>query len=555
VSIRLKLFSAFSVVVALAVGTTYYGIRATSEAGGLVVQLFDEPFMAVSHARAAQARFGEARAAMERELLLRDTSPESDDALLETAMNDVMAELKVVSERGGKSGHAEKVAAAERLGQIWYRSGLQIIRPPAEGVTELPLPENVMRQADVVAAAIDQVVEDASAFGFEFRSQAEHNVVALKFNLTALALATGAVGILLSFAIAYSFGRAIRNAMAISERIAEGDLSQDISVRRRDELGRLLVSLRQMQEALKRQATTQRSAAELKDRDHSNQVAQRRRIEEQITEFRGSVGNMLKQTDEMTERLNLTARTLAEISTEADSRAKAAAGSAEETSENVASVAASALQLGHSVHEITGRLASATEVVGRASEMAHATNVMIVGLAESAGRIDEVVGLIRSIAEQTNLLALNATIEAARAGHAGRGFSVVASEVKALATQTAKATEDISGQISGVQSSTSQAVERIKSIAAIMTVIDSVTAEIAASVEQQGTATAEISRNIQSAVSATQNVARNVVGTTAAIGETSRAAAEVLQAAEYMSNHASDLRVSVDHFLRDVARA
>jgi methyl-accepting chemotaxis protein len=555
VSIRLKLFSAFSVVVALAVGTTYYGIRATSEAGGLVVQLYDEPFMAVSHARAAQARFGEARAAMERELLLRDTSPESDDALLETAMNDVMAELKVVSERGGKSGHAEKVAAAERLGQIWYRSGLQIIRPPAEGVTELPLPENVMRQADVVAAAIDQVVEDASAFGFEFRSQAEHNVVALKFNLTALALATGAVGILLSFAIAYSFGRAIRNAMAISERIAEGDLSQDISVRRRDELGRLLVSLRQMQEALKRQATTQRSAAELKDRDHSNQVAQRRRIEEQITEFRGSVGNMLKQTDEMTERLNLTARTLAEISTEADSRAKAAAGSAEETSENVASVAASALQLGHSVHEITGRLASATEVVGRASEMAHATNVMIVGLAESAGRIDEVVGLIRSIAEQTNLLALNATIEAARAGHAGRGFSVVASEVKALATQTAKATEDISGQISGVQSSTSQAVERIKSIAAIMTVIDSVTAEIAASVEQQGTATAEISRNIQSAVSATQNVARNVVGTTAAIGETSRAAAEVLQAAEYMTNHASDLRVSVDHFLRNVARA
>jgi methyl-accepting chemotaxis protein len=555
VSIRLKLFSAFSVVVALAVGTTYYGIRATSEAGGLVVQLYDEPFMAVSHARAAQARFGEARAAMERELLLRDTSPESDDALLETAMNDVMAELKVVSERGGKSGHAEKVAAAERLGQIWYRSGLQIIRPPAEGVTELPLPENVMRQADVVAAAIDQVVEDASAFGFEFRSQAEHNVVALKFNLTALALATGAVGILLSFAIAYSFGRAIRNAMAISERIAEGDLSQDISVRRRDELGRLLVSLRQMQEALKRQATTQRSAAELKDRDHSNQVAQRRRIEEQITEFRGSVGNMLKQADEMTERLNLTARTLAEISTEADSRAKAAAGSAEETSENVANVAASALQLGQSVREITGRLASATEVVGRASEMAHTTNVMIVGLAESAGRIDEVVGLIRSIAEQTNLLALNATIEAARAGHAGRGFSVVASEVKALATQTAKATEDISGQISGVQSSTSQAVERIKSIAAIMTVIDSVTAEIAASVEQQGTATAEISRNIQSAVSATQNVARNVVGTTAAIGETSRAAAEVLQAAEYMTNHASDLRVSVDHFLRNVARA
>src|SRR5258708_39352019 len=181
----------------------------------------------------------------------------------------------------------------------------------------------------------------------------------------------------------------------------------------------------------------------------------------------------------MAEQMTMTALTLYKIAAEANSQAKEAAGAAEETSGNVASVAASADQLGDSVREITGQLASATKVVSRATEMAHATNVMIVSLAESAGRIDEVVGLIRSIAEQTNLLALNATIEAARAGNAGRGFSVVASEVKALADQTARATEDISGQISGVQSSTSQAVERIKSIAAVMTAIDSVTAEIA----------------------------------------------------------------------------
>jgi methyl-accepting chemotaxis protein len=554
-SIRLKLFSAFSAVVVLAVGTTYYGIRATSEAGGLVVQLYDGPFMAVSHARAAQTRFGEARAAMERELPLGDAANASGGALIEAAMNDVLAELKVVSERGGNAGHANDVAIAEQLAQDWYRSGLQIIRPPADGLTELPLPAIVMRQADAVANAIDQVVEDASASGFEFRSQAEHNVVVLKSNLAALAAATFAVGVLLSFGIAYSFGRAIRNAVAISERIAKGDLSQEVTVRRRDELGRLLVSLAQMQEALKRQAASQLSAAELKDQDHFKQSAQRRRIEQQIGEFRGSIGTMLEQTDEMTGRLNQTANTLSEISSEADGRANEAAGSAEETSENVANVAASALQLGYSVRDITGRLAAATEVVGRASEMAHATNVMIVGLAESAGRIDQVVGLIRSIAEQTNLLALNATIEAARAGQAGRGFSVVASEVKALATQTAKATEDISGQISEVQSSTSQAVERIKSIVAIMTEIDSVTNEIAKSVTQQGTATEEISRNIDSAVSATQNVARNVAGTTVAIGETKRAATGVLEAAEYMTSHASDLRVSVDLFLRNVARA
>src|SRR5712671_7770986 len=116
-SIRLKLIVAFSIVLCLAAGVAICGIMAITDAGDLVVRLYDEPFMAVSHARAAQVRFSEARAAMERELLLRDELSESNGALLEAAMHDVMAELKIVSERGGKAGHAANVAAAEQLAQ------------------------------------------------------------------------------------------------------------------------------------------------------------------------------------------------------------------------------------------------------------------------------------------------------------------------------------------------------------------------------------------------------------------------------------------------------
>src|SRR5215467_4785591 len=552
-SIYLKLFFAFSVVVALAVGATTHGIRAVAEAGSLVVRLYDQPFMAVSHARVAQTRFSDARAAMERALLLRDSAHASTHPQLEAAMTDVIAELKIVNERGGKDGHDKVIVDAERLAQAWYQTGLLIISPPAEGLTKLPLPAHVVQQGDAVAAAIDQVVEDASAYGFEFRSQAEANVATLKSSLTILAVVAGVVGILVLVGIAYSFGSAIRNAMAISERIAHGNLSHEIRTTRRDELGRLLVSLKQMQEALKRQSESQRSAAAIKDRDHANDVARRERVEQQIAGFRSSISDMLKQADEVTGQLNRTAMTLSQIATNADNQAKEAVGSAEETSGNVANVAAGAGQLGESVRQITGQLASAAEVVSRATEMANSTNDTIVGLAESAGRIDDIVGLIRSIAEQTNLLALNATIEAARAGDAGRGFSVVASEVKALATQTANATAEISSQISGVQASTSQAVERIKSIAAIILKVNSVTTEIASAVGQQGVATDEISRNIQGAAAATQNVARNISETTAAIGETSRAAADVLKAAEYLTSHASELRASVDQFLHDVA--
>jgi methyl-accepting chemotaxis protein len=198
-------------------------------------------------------------------------------------------------------------------------------------------------------------------------------------------------------------------------------------------------------------------------------------------------------------------------------------------------------------------LTRATQVVEQATAAASSANETVLGLADSAKRIDDVVGLIRAIAEQTNLLALNATIEAARAGDAGRGFAVVASEVKALATQTAKATEEISAQISSVQSSTSNAVARIGSITSVMNSVRELTGSIAAAIHQQGAATGEIARNIQCAATATQEVATNVAGTTTAIGEANRAAHDVLEAADYFTNHATALRGSVDEFLSSVA--
>ena len=145
-----------------------------------------------------------------------------------------------------------------------------------------------------------------------------------------------------------------------------------------------------------------------------------------------------------------------------------------------------------------------------AVDQARKTNERVGELSKAAARIGDVVELINSIAEQTNLLALNATIEAARAGEAGRGFAVVASEVKALAAQTAKATDEISHQITGIQAATHDSVGAIKEIGATITRIADIASTIAATVEEQGAATAEIARNVGEAAKGTAEVADKI---------------------------------------------
>ncbi len=174
-----------------------------------------------------------------------------------------------------------------------------------------------------------------------------------------------------------------------------------------------------------------------------------------------------------------------------------AAAASNQTSGNVQAVAAGAEELSTSFQEISRQVAHATDIAQKAVAMTGDAGSMVSALAEDAQKIGEVVGLISDIAAQTNLLALNATIEAARAGESGRGFAVVAAEVKTLATRTAKATGEISGQVSSVRASTSDVTKAIESIAAIIATINSITSAIAGSVLAQSAVTGDMSENMQ----------------------------------------------------------
>jgi methyl-accepting chemotaxis protein len=186
---------------------------------------------------------------------------------------------------------------------------------------------------------------------------------------------------------------------------------------------------------------------------------------------------------------------------------------------------------------------------------AEKTDARVNELSTAASRIGDVVKLITAIAEQTNLLALNATIEAARAGEAGRGFAVVAQEVKALAAQTAKATGDISTQISGMQAATQDSVAAIKEISATITQISDIATTIAATVEEQGAATTEIARNVSEAAKGTAEVAEKITRVNQGASATGAASAQVLASARSLATESSSLKAEVEKFLNTVRAA
>jgi methyl-accepting chemotaxis protein len=176
-------------------------------------------------------------------------------------------------------------------------------------------------------------------------------------------------------------------------------------------------------------------------------------------------------------------------------------------------------------------------------------------LTKAAGRIGDVVELINTIAAQTNLLALNATIEAARAGEAGNGFAVVATEVKALAEQTAKATGEIGQHIGAIQTATNDSVGAIKEIGDTIARMSEISSTIAAAVEEQGAATQEISRNIQHAAQGTSDVSANIGEVQRGAGETGAASAQVHSAAQSLSQESNRLKSEVARFLESVRAA
>jgi PAS domain-containing protein len=276
-------------------------------------------------------------------------------------------------------------------------------------------------------------------------------------------------------------------------------------------------------------------------------------IENAIASFRERMSTILGAVIESSASTNVTASEMVRSSSKTSQSAKAALDSSNEASAGADTASHATHELNESIAEINKQLSLTTNVVETAVGKAAKMNSELLLLENATAKIDEVVKLIQHIASQTNLLALNATIEAARAGDAGRGFSVVATEVKTLSVQTAKATNDIVAQVAAVQTSGGRVVDEVRQIIHQLNEINLYASEAAAAVTHQNEATAEISKSVTAVAQGTNDVVSVLNEVTKDAQQTIEAAQTVQSASGHVETKAKSLIEEINVFLEKVA--
>jgi len=408
-----------------------------------------------------------------------------------------------------------------------------------------------------VFSPLEDKLDDLAATAIEAEQKALTELVSeigfvntLVWVLLGVAVAMGAVTLFIVRKFVTRPLQSLQNGMT---RLSEGDLNIQLTGEKRtDEIGDMVrcvgVFRKNAQEVAELQENTR--LAEERSREEKRQM-----MERLANDFQQGVGGIVNEVSDSAANMHDTASDLTNTADHSKSQASGAMSSAVEASGNVQTVASAAEELGASIQEISGQVNEQSNKTAHAFEVTKASREHMQALTRKVADIGEVLNLITGIAEQTNLLALNATIEAARAGEAGKGFAVVASEVKSLANQTAKATEDIASQISAVQEETNATMGSIEEIAKEIEIVAEIATAIAGAVEEQNAATHEIAQSINHAASGTDLVSKSMEEMNAGAERTGVAAEAMLASASELSEKASSLSGMVDTFLTEVRAA
>ncbi len=441
-----------------------------------------------------------------------------DDAHLPARLEQAVGEAIALSQNYDTAFVTPQLQLMRHHQTVTEARVIEVTKEPEKIVGEFN-----MAQQKVQGILADEISDAATAVA----SAIEQTKMTLILGVSVLFVS--ALG--LAFMLTRLIARPITGMTDTMSKLADGNL--DVSVSggdRRDEIGSMAAAVLVFQENARERVKLHA----LEEEKQRVEAERQRKLTELTKKFSGEAEELSGSVQSALQIVLSSVGTLLANAAQTGQQAQDVSAGAVEASANIQTVASASTELTASISEISNQISRAASVSRQAVEDAEATNTRVTSLSSAAEQVGQVVTLIQDIAEQTNLLALNATIEAARAGEAGKGFAVVASEVKNLANQTARATDEIKSKIDEIQNETSVTAESIRGFRETIRQIDELATAVSAAIEEQGAATAEIARNVEQAAASTSEIST-------LMGSVANSASETDVVAHNQENAVSDL--------------
>ncbi|MBB6250219.1 methyl-accepting chemotaxis protein [Nitrospirillum iridis] len=386
------------------------------------------------------------------------------------------------------------------------------------------------------------------------KRQVSQSILVTYLVLVIGALVLGSVITAMFRFITKGIARPLATLTDIAHRLSAG--AQDLAIepalsRRSDEIGRMAAAI-----AVLVDHETERSLLHHEQSKAADSERKRAHLIANLSAtFDSAARSTLQETLAGVRQLEETARTIALGANETRDASTGMASAIDTAADNVHKVATATTHLADALTEIRNRVDVSIGAAQDAVAEAERTDTLVKGLTGAADKVGMVVKMISQIAGQTNLLALNATIEAARAGEAGRGFAIVAAEVKSLARQTAQATEEIGGQIGEIQDVAQTAVAALNAIATTIEAMRDSSLAVAGAVEEQTRMTDEIVRSVHLAGESTAQVTTRVESVLRGATGATEASHNLSGAAQGLTHRSEALAAAISRFLDDVRTA
>jgi methyl-accepting chemotaxis protein len=518
--VRAKILAAVCVAVLVALIVGIVGLRALGNASASADRLYASNVASIGAVGDIRAALAEARLSTTNHMISRDAALKARyRQSFATDHQALLAALEAYRQTDPVTDPADIDELESDFAE--YRGIVEDTLLPAGERDDLAAWQAA--RDDRIAPLMAEVGEDVRRIVAAERADAARNAAAARAShersrlLSVLLLIGGSVlALVLGFLVARQIVRSLIRVKHVCDALAEGDLTRTTGLTSRDEPGQMGRALDTAMRRLRDTVTT---------------------IDDSASSLAGASGQM-----------SGTAAQIAASAADTSAQAQTVSAAAEQISRNIETVSAGSEQMGASIREISQNATEAAHVASEAVGLTATTSATMGKLGESSAEIGNVIKVITSIAEQTNLLALNATIEAARAGEAGKGFAVVASEVKDLAQETARATEDISRRVEAIQADTTGAVTAIEEISQVIARISDFQTTIASAVEEQTATTAEMNRSVGEAATGTSDIAQNITGVAEAARLTSEGVTQTQQATTELARMSAELNALVSNF-------